>query len=58
MPGYMTVTTDHVGPRPVVDLHAAGLKVGEMAVRCRRAGLDAAAVARSVVASGLALDFE
>ncbi len=55
--GYMTATTDHVGPRPVVDLHAAGLKVGEMLVRARRSGMDAAAAARCAVASGLALDF-
>lgn len=32
-PGFMTVTTDYLGPRPVIDLHAAGLKVGEAAVR-------------------------
>jgi hypothetical protein len=57
-PGYMTVTTDHVGPRPVIDLHAAGLKVGEMLVRFRRAGLDAAEASRRAVAGGLALDFD
>jgi hypothetical protein len=34
--GYMTVTTDYVGPRPVVDLHAAGLKVGEALVKGMR----------------------
>lgn len=57
-PGYMTVTTDHVGPRPVVDLHAAGLKVGEMLVRFRRTGLDAVEAARRAVDTGLALDFD
>jgi hypothetical protein len=31
-PGVMTVTTDYVGPRPVVDLHAAGLRVGQALV--------------------------
>jgi hypothetical protein len=31
-PGRMTVTTDVVGPRPVVDLHTAGLRVGQMLV--------------------------
>jgi predicted nicotinamide N-methyase len=35
-PGYMTVTTDYLGPRPVIDLHAAGLKVGESLVRGMR----------------------
>lgn len=34
--GYMTVTTDYVGPKPVIDLHAAGLKVGEALVKGMR----------------------
>ena len=33
----MTVTTGYAGPRPVIDLHAAGLKVGEALVRGMRA---------------------
>jgi hypothetical protein len=32
----MKVATDYVGPRPVIDLHAAGLKVGEELVRAMR----------------------
>jgi hypothetical protein len=32
----MKVTTAYAGPRPVIDLHAAGLKVGELLVRGRR----------------------
>ena len=39
--GYMSVTTDYVGPRPLIDLHSAGLKVGEMLARCRSRGLAA-----------------
>lgn len=35
-PRVMTVTTDAVGPKPVVELHAAGLKVGEAMVRGKR----------------------
>jgi hypothetical protein len=53
-PGYMAMATDYVGPRPVVDLHAAGLKVGEIAVRARRAGLTSAQAVDRAVASGLA----
>jgi hypothetical protein len=34
----MGLTLAHLGARPVVDLHAAGLKVGELA--CRGAGAD------------------
>lgn len=35
-PGFMSVTTDYVGPRPVIDLHTAGLKVGESLVHGKR----------------------
>jgi hypothetical protein len=42
--GRMTVTTDVVGPRPVVDLHTAGLSVGQMLVeKMRQFGHAAAA---------------
>ncbi len=52
-PGYMTVATDYVGPRPVIDLHAAGLRVGADAVRCRRAGGSVAQAIAAAEASGL-----
>jgi hypothetical protein len=54
-PGYMLVTTDYVDPRAVIDLHAAGLKVGEIMVRARRSGNDARAAVALAVASGLGL---
>lgn len=38
-PGYMSVTTDYLGPRPLIDLHTAGLKVGEELARARERGL-------------------
>jgi hypothetical protein len=28
--GYMSAATDYLGPRPMIDLHTAGLKVGEV----------------------------
>lgn len=34
--GFMTLTTDYLGPKPVIDLHSAGLKVGESLVRGMR----------------------
>jgi len=37
----MSRTLAALGPRPVVDLHAAGLKVGELLARARLAGLTA-----------------
>jgi len=56
--GYMTSTTDYVGPRPVVDLHAAGLKVGEIAIRSLRRGSTYSGAVAAALESGLALDFD
>ena len=39
-PGYMSIATDYLGPKPVITLHTAGLKVGEAMARARLAGLD------------------
>jgi hypothetical protein len=41
-PGVMAVTTGYAGPRPVIDLHAAGLRAGSDVVRARRNGLSIA----------------
>ncbi len=57
-PGSMTLTTEYVGPRPVVDLHAAGLRVGELLVRGRRDFGDTRRAVASALASGLALELE
>lgn len=38
-PGYMSVSLDYLGPKPVIDLQTAGLKVGELLVRARLGGL-------------------
>ena len=40
VPGYMSVSTDYLGPKPVIALHTAGLKVGEAMARARLAGLN------------------
>jgi hypothetical protein len=37
-PRRMALTLAGLGPRPVIELHAAGLKVGEIAARARLAG--------------------
>jgi hypothetical protein len=42
VPGYMTMTTDVLGPRPVIALHAAGLRVGQALVQGIRRFADAA----------------
>lgn len=54
--GYMTLTTDYVGARPVIDLHAAGLKVGEIAARTRLAGGSVADAERACVDFGVGLE--
>ena len=40
-PGYMSVGTDYVGPKPLIKLHTAGLKVGECLAHARKSGLNA-----------------
>jgi hypothetical protein len=37
--GYMSVATDYVGPRPLIDLHTAGLKVGQAMRQATARGL-------------------
>lgn len=39
--GHMSVATDYVGPRPLIELHTAGLRVGEALARARLHGLTA-----------------
>ncbi len=39
-PGYMSVTTAYVGPKPLIRLHAGGLKVGEIMARARQKELS------------------
>jgi hypothetical protein len=53
--GTMWITTSAVGPRPVVNLHCAGLKVGELMIRARRMGLSPDEAASKAVASGIGL---
>jgi hypothetical protein len=45
-PGTMSYSPAALGPRPVLELTGAGLKVGEVAARARLAGLDLAAATR------------
>jgi hypothetical protein len=47
-PRRMARTLAHLGARPVVELHAAGLKVGELGARARLQGLAAGAAAVEV----------
>ena len=56
--GTMTVTTDYIGPKPVIDLHCAGLKVAEAAVRVKMAGGTNRDAVFAAEATGLGLRLE
>lgn len=49
------VTTAYAGPRPVIDLHAAGLKVGELLVRGRRSSGSADGAIRFALEHDIAM---
>lgn len=55
--GNMTVTTAYVGPKPVIDLHSAGLKVGELLIDSLKSGASLEQAKENAVRSGWALDF-
>ena len=41
--GFMSVATDYLGPRPLIDLHAAGLRVGQAMAQAVREGYSGVA---------------
>lgn len=56
--GYSTVGSYYLGPRPVIELHAAGLKVAEVMARARLAGASPAQAAWCALRDSPAMDFE
>lgn len=56
--GIETYETYRLGPRPVLELYAAGLKVGEAMARARLDGAGLAEAARLALASSPAMDFD
>ena len=56
--GYMTKTTDYVGPKPLIDLHCAGLRVGEVSVRERIKGSTINTALKKALDTGLCLPLE
>lgn len=56
--GYMTVTTEYTGIRPVIELHAAGLKVGQALVEGMRNGHDVEKAKKYALEHSPAMDFE
>ncbi len=53
--GYMTTTTAHVGSKPVIDLHVAGLHVGSLVARQRSCGATVDEAVQFAVDSGYGL---
>jgi hypothetical protein len=56
--GYMSYAPWDLGPRPVLELYAAGLKVGEAMARARLRGLDADAAVDYALAHSPAMRFD
>lgn len=54
----MSYNTGYLGPRPVVDLHAAGLRVGADLVQEQRAGADFQAAMERIAETPLGMDFD
>ncbi|MEB3220996.1 MAG: hypothetical protein VKS61_02865 [Candidatus Sericytochromatia bacterium] len=54
-PGFMTVTTSHVGVKPVVDLHTAGLHAAGLVCKARQRGKRTEEALALAVASGYGL---
>lgn len=55
--GHMSYQSYHLGILPVLQLYAAGLKVGEAMARARLAGMPLAEAKRHAAAQSLAVDF-
>ncbi len=56
-PGYMSFQPAVLGPRPVLELYAAGLRVGEVMARSRRSGMSPRDSARVALDASPAMDF-
>ncbi|OGC04157.1 hypothetical protein A2276_06050 [candidate division WOR-1 bacterium RIFOXYA12_FULL_43_27] len=55
--GYMSITTGCLGPQPIIELHTAGLKVGEELARARLSGLGFKESMAEALKNSVAQDF-
>lgn len=55
--GYMSYQPYHLGPLPVLELYAAGLKVGEMMARARLRGMEVEEAKGIALRNSPAMDF-
>lgn len=56
--GFMSYQPSELGPYPVMDLFAAGLKVGQVAANARKQGLSVSEAAKVALRDAPALDLE
>ncbi|MBZ0202754.1 MAG: hypothetical protein IT281_07795 [Ignavibacteria bacterium] len=56
-PHFMSISTDYVGPKPLIDLFTAGLKVGELLATARKKGLSYERSIQSSLKNELCQDF-
>lgn len=56
--GYMTVTTGYMGIRPVIELNAAGLRVGQLLVEGMRTYHNVTEAQRYALGDSCAMDFD
>lgn len=56
-PHHMSVSTDYAGPKPLIDLFTAGLKVGELLAGPRKKGLSYDKSIQSALKNKLCQDF-
>ena len=54
----MSVTADYAGPKPAIDLHAAGLKVGQAMVEGMKKHNDMKKAIKHALKNSPAMDFE
>lgn len=57
-PGFMSYMPSELGPYPVMDLFAAGIKVGQEMARARLSGMTCSEAARHALQSSPAMDLE
>jgi hypothetical protein len=55
--GYMSYATENIGVKPVLELSAMGLKVGEIAARKRLAGATVGEAIDATIKGGIGMDF-
>lgn len=57
-PGYLSYMPSELGPYPVMDLFAAGIKVGQMMAEGRKSGLSTKMAAQYALTTSPAMDLE